>query len=403
MEVFVVRHPILNRQKELFGYELLFRDGMNNVLAPYSEDSTTSIVLTNSFFVIGMETLTSGKRGFIHFTHNLLLNNIATVFPKHLVAIEMKESVRPDAQILNLYRQLKKAGYLLVLDDFIYHPDLDPLLDIVDIVKIDFYDASGMERTEIVRRLRNRRVQLLAANVVTQADFEMAIKLGYSYVQGYFFSKPDVVVGRDIPSYKLNYLNVIREINQPKIDIDRLEEIIQHDASLTFRLFRLINSAFFGLPHKIKSIRHALVMLGYDELRRWASLLSLSGLGQEKPNELVVLSAVRARFCELVAERAGMLAERSELYLMGLFSMVDAFLDQPMERVLQELPITDDAKNALLGKPGPYTPICQLMLAYENANWQYVDELAAQLGIPESSVPAIYHQSLAAANKIFTV
>lgn len=403
MNVFVVRHPIFNRKKELFGYELLFRDGMNNALAPHSADSASSIVLTNSFFLIGMETLTSGKRGFIHFTHNLLLSNMATAFPKHLVAIQTKESVRPDAQMRNVYRQLKSAGYLLVLDDFIYHPDLDPLLDLVDIVKIDFFDISAVERADIARRLKGKRVQLLAVNVETQADFEMAIKLGYSYAQGYFFSKPDVVVGHDIPGYKLNYLNVIREINQPKIDIDRLEQIIQRDASLTFKLFRLINSSFFGLPNKIKSTRHALVMLGYDELRRWASLLSLSGMGDDKPHELAVLSAVRARFCELVAERVGMLAERSEIYLMGLFSMVDAFLDQPMERVLQDLPITDHSKNALLGNYSPYTPIYQLVLAYEDADWQRVDELAAQLGLPESSVPQLYHESLGSASNVFSV
>jgi len=244
-------------------------------------------------------------------------------------------------------------------------------------------------------------LRFLAEKVETQADFDMAMDLGYSYVQGFFFSKPDIVIGRDIPGYKLNYLNTIREINQRQINIEKLEQIIQRDTSLSYKLLRLINSAFFGLQYKIKSIRHALVLLGYDELRKWASLLVLSGLGDDKPHELAVLSAVRARFCELVAEKVGLQTERTEIYLMGLFSLVDAFLDQSMTQVLQDLPISEKSKSALLGNPSPYTSIYQLVLAYEAADWPRFGELATQLGLPESSAPGFYHQALGSANNAF--
>jgi len=289
----------------------------------------------------------------------------------------------------------------LALDDFAYQPEFDPLLDLADIVKVDFLATPEAERAQIMRRLRSKHVRFLAEKVETLADYEMAMDLGYDYIQGYFFSKPDVVAGRDIPGYKLNYLMALREINQPDIDIDVLERIIRKDTSLSFKLLRLINSAFFGLRHKIRSIRYALVLLGYDELRKWGSLLALTGMGDDKPNELAVLSTVRAHFCELVAQRVGMQSEHTDIYLMGLFSLVDAFLDQPMARILHNLPIAEDAKDALLGKPSRYAPIYQLVLAYEGANWRRFDELAAQIGLPESSGPRIYSQALQAADQIF--
>lgn len=401
MNIFVARQPILDRRKELFGYELLFRQESYADFAASTTDSATSTVLTNSFFLIGMDTLTSGKRGFINFTRNLLLNDIVTTFPKDQVAVEILETVTPDREIISACRRLKEAGYLLVLDDFVYTPAFDPLLDWVDILKIDFLATPPQERKQVVRRLRRKHLRFLAEKVETLADFEMAMELGYTYAQGFFFSKPDVVAGRDIPGYKLNYLYALREINQPDVDIDILEQIIRRDTSLSYKLLRLINSAFFGLRHEIKSIRHALMLLGVDELRKWGSLLALSGMGEDKPHELAVLSTVRARFCELVAKKIGMESEHTDAYLMGLFSLVDAFMDQPMAQVLADLPIGEPTKAALLGLPSRYTPIYQLALAYETANWSRVDALATRLGLAQSSAPDLYRQSVQAANQIF--
>ncbi|MCL4834727.1 MAG: HDOD domain-containing protein [Caldilineaceae bacterium] len=385
----------------MFGYELLFRQDLDSAFSTRSGDRATSTVLTNSFLLIGMEKLTSGRRAFINFTRNLLLADIATAFPRDQVVVELLESVTPDVEVLYACRRLKDAGYLLALDDFVYHPQFDSLLDLVDIIKVDFLATNEAEREQIVRRSRSRFVRFLAEKVETQSDYEMAMDLGYSYIQGYFFSRPETVQGRDIPGYKLNYMNTLYEINQPNIDIDTLEQIIRRDTSLSFKLLRLINSAFFGLSHKIKSIRHALVLLGHDELRKWGSLLALTGIGEDKANELAVLSAVRAHFCELVAGKVGLQTECTDIYLMGLFSLVDAFMDLPMEQILHELPIVDDAKDALLGRPSRYAPVYQLVLAYESADWCRFDALADQMGLPREQAPKYYRQALQAADQIF--
>lgn len=348
-----------------------------------------------------METLTSGRRGFINFTRNLLLAEIPLSFPRDQIVVEILEGVEPDAQILAACRRLRGAGYTLALDDFVYQPDFDPLLDLVDIVKVDFQTTSVEQREATVRKLRRKHVRFLAEKVETQADFDLALELGYSYVQGYFFSHPDVVAGRDIPGFKLNYLHALREINQANVDIDILEQIIRRDTSLSYKLLRLINSAFFGLRHKVKSIRQALVLLGNDEVRKWASLLTLAGIGEDKPNELAVISTVRARFCELVAEKIGLQTEHTDIYLMGLFSLVDAFMDTPMEEILRELPLAEAVKDALLGRASRYSAILQLALAYEEAQWEQCDTLAARLGLHHEMTPTLYHQALHAANQIF--
>lgn len=401
MNVYVARQPILDRRADLVGYELLFRSDLDATTAGRTGDSATSTVLTNSFLLIGMETLTSGRRGFINFTRNLLLAEIPLSFPRDQIVVEILEGVEPDAQILAACRRLRGAGYTLALDDFVYQPDFDPLLDLVDIVKVDFQTTSVEQREATVRKLRRKHVRFLAEKVETQADFDLALELGYSYVQGYFFSHPDVVAGRDIPGFKLNYLHALREINQANVDIDILEEIIRRDTSLSYKLLRLINSAFFGLRHKVKSIRQALVLLGNDEVRKWASLLTLAGIGEDKPNELAVISTVRARFCELVAEKIGLQTEHTDIYLMGLFSLVDAFMNTPMEEILRELPLAEAVKDALLGRASRYSAILQLALAYEEAQWEQCDTLAARLGLHHEMTPALYHQALHAANQIF--
>lgn len=401
MNIFVARQPIFDRSQSVYGYELLFREGFNSLLSENNGDRATSTVLTNSFFLIGIESLTSGKRAFINFTRNLLLREVATTFPTHQIAVEVLETIRPDGPVLNACRRLKDAGYILALDDFAYQPEFIPLIELADIIKVDFLATPIPERRRLVQELRNGRIRFLAEKVETKRDFEMALDFGYSYIQGYFFSRPDIVTARDIPGYKLNYLHTLYEINRPEIDIDVLDRIISHDLSLSYKLLRFINSAFFGLRHRIHSIRHALVLLGQDEIRKWASLVTLTGMGEDKPHELAVLATVRAKFCELVARRIGRAETHTDMYLMGLFSLVDAFTDRPLAEILAQLPIADEAKQALLGETSSFSDIYHLVLAYEEADWQAFGALAARLGLPESAGPEIYRQAVHWANQIF--
>jgi len=316
--VFVARQPIFDRAQHVYGYELLFRQGVSHAL-DWHGDTATSVVVTNSFSLIGIEALTSGKRAFINFTRNLLLRQIATTLPVDMVAVEVLEDVEPDSLIVEACRKLKERGYMIVLDDFVNDPRWAPLVRLADIIKIDFLNTPVANRERVPRELSKLNIKFLAEKVETKEDFQMALDFGYHYIQGYFFSKPETISVQDIPGYKLNYLYTLYEINQPQVNFDTLEAVILREVSLSYKLLRFINSAFFNLRHRIKTVRHALMLLGTEEIRKWASLVALSGMGADKPDELAVVSAMRGKFFELLALECGMENHRTDIYLMGLF------------------------------------------------------------------------------------
>ncbi|MCL4439596.1 MAG: HDOD domain-containing protein [Firmicutes bacterium] len=240
----------------------------------------------------------------------------------------------------------------------------------------------------------------MAEKVETTEMFKEAFEMGYSYFQGYFFSRPIILTGQDIPGYKINYLQALEEVNRPEMDFDRLEGIIKRDVSLSYKLLKYINSAAFGFRSKIDSIKHALVLLGIQEIKNWVSLIILRGMGEDKPDEITTSSILRAKFGELIAPKVGLQERSSDLFLMGMFSMIDALISRPMTDILDELPIAEDIKRALLGKECRYLDLYELILAYEKGNWEEFSALAARIKLDEAEVPKIYLQSLAWANQV---
>jgi EAL and modified HD-GYP domain-containing signal transduction protein len=375
-------------------YELLFRSGLENVFSASDGEMATSRVISDSLLVFDSQDATRGKRAFINFTRDFLLGPYAGLLPKEWLAVEILETVEPDAEVVAACQNLEKAGYFLVLDDFVYHPRFDPLLKLSKVVKLDILALSPGELALQVQRLSPFGVRLLAEKVETQEEFERTLKMGFSFFQGYFFSKPVVVSGRDVQGFKLTYLRMLQEINKPDIDFPRLEKLISQDVSLSYKLLRYINSVGFGLGGAVKSIRQALTLLGQENVQKWASLVALTHLGQEKPDELLVSSIVRAKFCESLAPLVGLGPKASHLFLVGLFSHLDALLDQPLDLVLEQMPIDRDVKAALAGKPGPLGPVYQLCVAYARGDWEACAGLTAGLGLAEEVLPELYLAAL---------
>lgn len=400
MDVFVARQPIFDTEKNVFAYELLFRSGVENMYdTRFSGDDATSKIMTNSVLVIGLETLTQGKRAFINFTRNLLLKDAPDVIPKDLIGVEVLETVEPDDIVLDKCARLREKGYLIVLDDFVFQEKFRPLMELADVIKVDFQAVLGRERRELFEKCSNGRVRFLAEKVETEQEFHEALELGCSYFQGYFFSRPVVVSGKDIPGNKLNYLQVLREVNRKDIDFSSMERIIKRDVSLSYKLLRFVNSAFFRFSVKIESIRHALVMLGIAEIKKWVSLLALAGIGYDKPQELLMLSLVRARFCENISHRIGRKEQSDDYFLTGLFSVIDALVDRPMDQVLSGLPISEEVKQALTGKENKLFETFNIITAYERADWDRISHFAARLDIEEAELPDIFYQSVEWANE----
>jgi c-di-GMP-related signal transduction protein len=386
---YLARQPILDRARDLFGYELLFRNGIQNSCEGLNMENASTSVLDTSF-LIGFEKLSAGRPMFINCTRDFLLHDYISIFPPKSVVAEILESVQPDQEIVEACRRLKERGYSIALDDFVDAPSWAPLVDLADIIKVDFRLTLPEERKAIVTRFARKKIRLLAEKVETQEEFAAGMEMGYSLFQGYFFCRPEIMQHGGLPSSKLAYLQLLQAATAPNFDMEQLALKIKPEASLTFRLLRYLNSAFFGLRAEIRSVPHALSMLGEDELRKWIAVVSVGVLADGKPDELMTVPLVRGRFCELLAPLAGMPRESNDLFLLGLLSVMDAILDQPLESILAELPVRKEIKNALLAHEGPFWKLLEIAIAHERGEWEKVASLMLETGMNEEKVSAMY-------------
>lgn len=403
MEVHVARQPIFNVDKKVIGYELLFRNGTGDFFPGSDRDQATADVINSSFFLKIVDDLAGGKKAFVNFTPRLVKQEMMTILPAKVLAVEFSETVDADPDVVAACRHLKEKGYMVVLDDFVYHKASTEILKLVDMVKVDFIKTKEAERKAIAAQLAPMGVALLAEKVESYFDFKQAKDFGYQYFQGYFFGRPEIFTGRDIPGYTVNYLNMLREASRMEIDFDKMEQIFRRDVALSFKLLKFINSSFFGVRNKISSVRQALVMLGRKEILKWISLLALQNIAQEKPDEIVVLSLIRARFGELLAFQMGWSKRSNQAFLVGLFSLVDAMLDRPMTDVLRELPLEDDIVVALLRGDNDLGQLHIMARHYEKAEWEEFSAMAQKIGIPEQDVAKLYRQALEWAQGLFVL
>ena len=386
---YLARQPILNRSRELFAYELLFRSSLQNSCnIPDLEVASTSLMDTS--FLIGFEKITAGRPMFINCPRDFLLRDYVSLFPPRSVVVEILESVKPDKEVVEACRRLKQAGYSIALDDFIDSPEWAPLVALADIIKVDFRLTDRSEQRALVSRYGGKKIRMLAEKVETQEEFAAGMYMGYSLFQGYFFCRPEMMQHRALPSSKLAYLELLRASTAPEIDVQQLALKIKHEASLTFRLLRYLNSAAFGLQSEIHSVAHALSLLGERELRKWIAVVSVGVLADGKPDELMTVPLVRGRFCELLAPLAGMPEHRNDLFLMGLLSVMDAILDQPLDAILAELPVRKEIKDALQAQTGLYWQLLEIATAHERADWEKVGILVSESGMNEERVSSMY-------------
>lgn len=394
MDIFVARQPIFDQHQKVYAYELLFRSSLANVFSHADPNQATSTVMSNSFFMMGIDFVTGGKKAFLNLTGDMLVQEYVTLLPKEVAVVEILETVDPTPEVIAACKKLKAAGYLIALDDFVDKPEYAPLLDLADIIKVDVLATNADEQRDLIRRLAPKRLRFLAEKVETHEVFQAAIKLGFTYFQGYFFSKPVILKGKDVPAFKLHYVDILRELNKEDLNFRRLEDLIKKEMSLTYKLLRYINSAAFALRQKIDSIQRALMLLGEREVRRWLSLLVMAGMGKDKPEELVLQATIRAKFCEMLAPKAGVAARAQDFFFLGLFSLIDAILELPLEEALKGMPIADDVKAALLGEENFCRDLYECVLAYERGEWERLPALACRINVDESETPALYAEAV---------
>ncbi len=399
-DVFVARQPIFDRRLRVYGYELLFRSGLEDLCALANDSQATREVMEVAWLDLGMKTLVGDKLAFVNFTRELLLGGYESVLPAQSTVIEILETIEPDDDVIAACRHLSAAGYKIALDDFVYRPGVEELVDVADIIKISLGECDPAEQCREIRRI-NRYSTLLAEKVETKEDYEKAVGLGFAYFQGWFFCRPETLSGRTLSGSHTMCLKLLEAVWKPELDIDALEELIGGDVSLTHRFLRFMGSATFGWAGPFTSVRHGLALLGTELTRRWVSLISLNQLAKGKPDELLVHAAVRAKICEELGPCVGLGDRRSDLFFMGSLSLIDTMLDRPMDLVIAQLPLTEDLEGALLGQPNDLRPVLELVTAYERSQWGECERLCAQLGVEEPTIAGLYRDSLTWANAIF--
>lgn len=395
-DVFVARQPIFDRDLDVFAYELLFRRADMASADVIDGDRATSEVILNAFTVIGLTELVGVHRAFINMTRSFLLREQGVTLPADRVVLEVLEDVDPDAALVDALREWASRGYLISLDDFVFHESRLPLIELADVIKVEITALTPTQLAEHVRLLRPYKAKLLAEKVETREQYELCHRLGFDYFQGYFLERPNVLRGTSIPTGHLPALSLLAALNRPDVEVNELEDIVSRDVSLSYKLLRYLNSPLFPVKRRIESLRQALVYLGKQELQAWASLLILSSV-PDKPQELMTTLMVRAKMCELLAQRLG-LANPKSYFTIGLFSGLDALMDAPLAVVLQHVSLSDDVAAALLHRAGNGGRVLDCVLSYEHANWPRIAEMDIQAdAVIESYVQAVQWANRAAA------
>ncbi len=386
---YVARQPIFDRKENVFGYELLFRNGLENCFRGDSNEASRATL--DSSLLIGLDVLCDGRRAFVNCTRDTLIKGLVTLLPSTMTVVEILETVPADPDIITACHSLKEAGYMIALDDYVAGDSREPLVEFADIIKVEMQLTTEEQRAQLVKQFGPWRCRMLAEKVETQADFMRARDQGFVYFQGFFFRRPEMMSTRDMPANRLNYLRMLQEVSRPDLDLPGLEDLIKADTSVCYRLLRYLNSAVFGFHKEIHSVRHALSLLGERDLRRWVRLVAAVGAGQDKTSDLVLSALVRGRFGELLAPKVP--HGESDLFLLGLLSLIDAMLEMPMEAVLAKIPLDQATKAVLLGQPSTLSPIFQLVLAHESGDWKTAAALANSLQLDAEEIAGYYWQA----------
>lgn len=383
MYSYVARQPILNAASEVIAYELLFRDGEDNRFPNIDPNQATSSLLTHNQLTMGIEEITGKLTAFINFHQDTLINNFPTFLDPSKVVIEILEDVKISPALIKACRLLKEQGYRLALDDYDFDPKWRVLMPYVDIVKVDVMEISLLKISRNIREIEDQDVILLAEKVETAQQFEQLKLLNFTQFQGYFFAKPELMKRRKIGTSERSLLELIEQSSQKSLDFARINEILETDPGLTYKLLRFINSPTYGCSQEITSLKHALAFIGESELQKFISLLALSNLNKDKPSEILRLSLARAKFCEQISLYRQDDESPPKAFLTGMLSLIDGILNHELNQVLDMLPIHGDIKAAIRQEDSRLFHYLRLAIALEHGDWEVAVRYQTLLNIGE--------------------
>lgn len=386
LKFFIGRQPVLNRKQEIYGYELLFRAAGDHETAQFeSQAQASASVISSALSNFGLQDVLGDKFGFLNITSGVLHSEMLELLPIEQTILEILETIELDDNVRLRCNELKSMGFLIALDDHIYAPEHSVFYKVVDIIKVDIMATDPLELPKIAANLLKFPVRLLAEKVETVEVFEKCMEYGFELFQGYFFERPVTITRNRIDPSGIAMMKLLQQLNE-NWDIDEVEDTFRENPSLTFNLLKLVNSVMIGLREKIKNIRHAIMILGINHLRRWIQLALFAGNDDRGLNSpLLEMAAVRGRLMELLMMQRTHLARTSDIvetaFLTGILSLLDALYETPMEHVVESLNLSDDMADALLRREGQLGALLLLAERLEKADFTAVQVLLESLSI----------------------
>ncbi|CAM3952993.1 HDOD domain-containing protein [Pseudoalteromonas byunsanensis] len=395
MNFYAARQPIFDSNNEPIGYEILFRNGPNNVFPCINADRATSQLLEGSQFYFELAELSNHKPAFINFTLNTLLLGYPFMLPPKHMIVEIIESIEPGKKLLNAVKTLHSKGYGVALDHYRHQSAWRHFYPYIKYLKIDVSCTPLPEIHLIMKEIEpHNHIKLIAEKVENHQQLEQLKSLGFSLFQGFYFAKPEMLTSKMFSASELSITRLLSETVNEYVDIKKLTPIFERDINLSYKLLRYTNSAIFKRRTKINSIKQALVALGNQELKRFLSLTFAAQISPEKPAELIKLSLTRARFCEQLALNANSTKYVGPAFLTGMMSLIDAIRDDSMENIMDKLPLVDSIKQALVSGEGPLAHLLLIVQSYEQADWQAAQAQCLALNIDPDVLPLAYNDAL---------
>jgi c-di-GMP-related signal transduction protein len=395
MDVFLARQPIFDKNMKIYGYELLYRQSGENFFSGIDDDQATAELIYNTFLVMGLQDLTDGANAFINFSKDLIDSDVPFLLPKHNIIVEILEREETTPATVDACKRIKAMGYRLALDDFVFNQNNCLLIDMADIIKIEFPAVSSDAQYRLIQKY-GKTVTFLAERIETREEYQQAAAMGYDLFQGYFFSKPSIVKSKEVVPLNISLFSILEEMSASEPSYAAIASIFEKDLGLSYKLLKLANSVYMGARNKIKSIPQAISLIGINELYQWISLMLLKDLQDVENAELIKQSLIRGKLMELLASELYPGREKSEFYLTGIFSSLDVLLNTQMKQVLQGLAVSENVKNALLGIDNEQRRLLNFVINWEKAHWE---KAADQYPMPDGFME-LYIKALKWAQKL---
>jgi len=396
MDIYAARQPIFDRNMGLYGYELLYRSSSNNFYEGVDQSAATASLVHNTFLVMGFDRMIDGTRGFINFNQDLLEKEVPRILPKDKVVVEILEDVEANEAVIEACRKLKKDGYKIALDDFIFNRtdfDYAPLIELADIIKIEFLNTDRNEQCKLLNKYKNK-ILFLAEKVETREEYREAGKMGYELFQGYFFSKPVMIKSKEIGTLNIHLVRIMEELQKKEPDFNFITDTVQKDLGLSYKLLTMANSIYYGSKFKISNLKMAVVRLGILELRHWVSIMLLRDFENDENREMIKTCLLRGKLLSLVSYELKQGDRETDYFLTGILSSIDVILNNDMESILNSMALSEEVKIALLEKKGLLWECLNCIQLYERFEVEAALEGMAKQDISMHRFMDLYMEAL---------